>query len=1026
MKKIFSLIVANILRYVPLKEFRSGQQTVYEAICSSILAGHRTMFIEGPTGMGKSFIQSMIADSVINGSPSIKVLLLVPKITLLDQMVGEFKNFVSHLTFGIVGDGSRNFNGQVTIMTYQSFMRLKDSELQQYSVILLDEAHKALGEGASQKIERLTHAIIIGFTATATYDEKKNLKNFLKHEAYRISIREAVKVGMLSAIQFILGRVTIEISERRKGESSAEYQDRVGKDIIREGGNIAAARLYKKLFYERGIRFIMFTASVRQGHDLVTELRKQGISADIVHGDMDSDARRELFASFRRNEFKVLVGIDTIKEGFDDPGVHGVMFVYPIGSLVGLVQGGGRATRLDKLFPHKVAYIVQLMFKGKNQVFYSSVLEGETVLLPDMEEGVDATREFDVISSREAANVHDDIITDVSVEHEEVMRLVREYDPLDSFYSATQEDQIIEIKKTLAEKNITSSDELYAFGTMRFNKTVFLPFGRGRAFASRIVGRQIFEVTREVFEEILDILDWSLTDDEQKDAWRQALAMHGIISHATFLNFGIRKFVKTKFGNYGKGRALATLILADIGKYVTEETIDAICKELGWKMEGDEALNHWKNALAVHKITSRKTLLDFGAKRFAKTSFGDYGRGLGFAYLILGQSQFRSTVQVLEKIADKLGWVKDAKADIASWKHILAGYDITSYSTLMSYGVQKFIQTEFHGYGKGFAFAAAILETRDKGVTAEVLHEVALKLGWNPDTITQLHDWIEVLSINGITSRRELLALTMNTFIYMSFGPFGKGTAFATHVLGTYERPSLATLEKIADKVGWPEKSEKEQLEEWKELLKVHGINSRIELLKMGPRPIAELTFGEYGGILSFSRAILGAVQTGVNVELLENIAKKLGWGISAEEEVVEWRQLLAAHNILSRKDLLKVGPVPFKTLSFGDLGKGSAFAGIVLGESVKVNVAILEKIADKLGWAVTPEQQMIEWKETFKLHGITSRKTLCDYGQKRFKRLKFGDYGGGQAFAKIILGSLTEEHFTNNDLAKIADKLGW
>jgi superfamily II DNA or RNA helicase len=216
MKKIFSLIVANILKYVPIKEFRSGQQTVYEAICSSILAGHRTMFIEGPTGMGKSFIQSMIADSVINGSQTIKVLLLVPKITLLDQMVGEFKSFVSHLTFGIVGDGTRDFNGQVTIMTYQSFMRIKDDELKQYSVILLDEAHKALGEETSQKIERQEHAIIIGFTATATYDEKKNLKNFLKHEAYRISIREAVKTGMLSAIQFILGRVTIEISGRKK------------------------------------------------------------------------------------------------------------------------------------------------------------------------------------------------------------------------------------------------------------------------------------------------------------------------------------------------------------------------------------------------------------------------------------------------------------------------------------------------------------------------------------------------------------------------------------------------------------------------------------------------------------------------------------------------------------------------------------------------------------------------------------------------------------------------------------------
>jgi superfamily II DNA or RNA helicase len=177
----------------------------------------------------------------------------------------------------------------------------------------------------------------------------------------------------------------------------------------------------------------------------------------------------------------VLVGIDTIKEGFDDPGVHGVMFVYPIGSLVGLIQGGGRATRLDKLCPNKIAYIVQLMFKGKSQVFYNSVLEGDTLLVPDNEAG-EVPRDFDVVTTRELANVHDEIITDVSVEHEEIMRLVREYDPLDFFYNASREHQILEIRNTLAEKGITSMSELYAFGTMRFNKTTFLPFGMGRAF----------------------------------------------------------------------------------------------------------------------------------------------------------------------------------------------------------------------------------------------------------------------------------------------------------------------------------------------------------------------------------------------------------------------------------------------------------------------------------------------------------------------------------------------------------------
>jgi superfamily II DNA or RNA helicase len=297
-------------------------------------------------------------------------------------------------------------------MTYQSFLKIKNDMLKRYSVFFLDEAHKALGEKTRAKIDEQEHAIIIGFTATPTYDEKKNLKEFLKYEAYRISIPEAVKVGMLSAIQFIIGKVQIEISGKRNDEDSKEYLERMGKDIIRQGGNIAAAKLYKKVFEKRGTRFIMFTASVNQGRDLVTELRKNGISSEIITGEMDIDYRDKLFKRFANREFMVLVGIDTIKEGFDDPGVHGVLFAYPVGSMVDLIQGAGRGTRIDDLFVNKVAYIVQLMFKGKRQVWYNDALEGKGPFVsPDewfMGKGV-TKRSFNVVGSSDLDGISDDV-----------------------------------------------------------------------------------------------------------------------------------------------------------------------------------------------------------------------------------------------------------------------------------------------------------------------------------------------------------------------------------------------------------------------------------------------------------------------------------------------------------------------------------------------------------------------------------------------------------------------------------------
>lgn len=432
---IFKTIVKNLQKYVPINVFRGGQKTFYQKIRQAIIDGHRTMYIEGPTGMGKSFIQATLSDAIINGS-EIKILLLVPKINLLSQMKREFVKFAKHLLLGLVGGRSKDYSKQVTVMTYQSFINISNEVLAQFSVLFLDEAHKGMGEKTRAKIDEQKHAIVIGFTATSYYDEVRNLKEWLGLEVYKVSIPEAVSVGMISSIQFMIGKVRITIQDRSNFSSQKEYKQQMGKDIIRQGGNIAAVRLYTKLFKERGIRFIMFTVSVEQGTNLVEELRSAGISAEIIHAGTKN--REELFRRFRNDEFKVLIGIDVIKEGFDDAGVHGSLFAYPIGSIVGLVQGGGRATRIDELVLDKVAYIVQLMFEGKNQVWYSDVLEGNTLILGPSDRETEAGSNMRILQKTDLAGLEDDVIESVEVESEDVLRLVREYTEKYTFEEAPE------------------------------------------------------------------------------------------------------------------------------------------------------------------------------------------------------------------------------------------------------------------------------------------------------------------------------------------------------------------------------------------------------------------------------------------------------------------------------------------------------------------------------------------------------------------------------------------------------------
>ncbi len=389
MKELLTLIIQNIENFELSPTFRKGQKPFYDGIVKGLKKGWRTMYIEGPTGMGKTFIEAILASAII-GNSDIKILLLTSKITLLQQIKREFKSFVGFLKTGLFGGGFKNYHEQVTIMTYDSFRNLDEAIAQQYAVLLLDEGHKALGEKTKAKLERQKEfSILIGFTASATYSDEKSLEEFLVNKAYGLSVVEAVHLGMLSNIKVILGSVDIEISVQQKGESRGDYEERISADIIREGGNIATARLFKRVFAKRNLRGIALVLTRNQGYDLVEQFALEGVKAELIHSGMKHDEREDLFARFKNHEFSVLVGMGIIKEGFDDPGISVAITTYPVQSTVDMTQFPGRAERIDEENPDKVAYIVNLAFKVNKQLFYTDILGGESEAFQGNEEYAD-------------------------------------------------------------------------------------------------------------------------------------------------------------------------------------------------------------------------------------------------------------------------------------------------------------------------------------------------------------------------------------------------------------------------------------------------------------------------------------------------------------------------------------------------------------------------------------------------------------------------------------------------------------
>ena len=400
MEQLIKTVLENVENYIPHMPFRDGQKVIFNSMLQPLYNSETSCYIEGPTGIGKTFLEATLADAML-GQYITQVLILVPTLPLMYQISDRFTEFAPHRSLSLYGDGKKDMSGEVVIMTYQSYRTLSSSQRAQFLVVLPDEGHKALGLKTRSCIKQhMKTAIMMGLTATSKYSKEKGLRQLLGTCAYHLSLRNAIRSGMLCNFQLVMAHINVSIPEKDKGESTSTYEGRVSTVLIRQGGNEAAVRLFSSYFEKRKIRGIMFVLDTKQGEDLLGKFEDTDVRARFVTAETKD--REQMFKDFRNGEFDILIGIRVIMEGFDDPGVSFVMMVYPTNSLVNLKQGPGRGGRLDPNNPKKICYIIMPHFNNvKKQLYYHDIL-GDLIVT---QEGQDKD-DLDFITEEEIMEVN--------------------------------------------------------------------------------------------------------------------------------------------------------------------------------------------------------------------------------------------------------------------------------------------------------------------------------------------------------------------------------------------------------------------------------------------------------------------------------------------------------------------------------------------------------------------------------------------------------------------------------------------
>lgn len=121
------------------------QIEIVDAIALAYEKGYRAVYIEEPTGIGKTVIASQILRALNGSLFRSQVLIATPTMKLVEDTLKKIKEFAPEVPIGMFYAYVKN-DKPVTITTYSSLPQFANSCPDKFDLVILDEAHHILSE----------------------------------------------------------------------------------------------------------------------------------------------------------------------------------------------------------------------------------------------------------------------------------------------------------------------------------------------------------------------------------------------------------------------------------------------------------------------------------------------------------------------------------------------------------------------------------------------------------------------------------------------------------------------------------------------------------------------------------------------------------------------------------------------------------------------------------------------------------------------------------------------------------------
>jgi superfamily II DNA or RNA helicase len=333
-------------------KLRDYQKEAISQVYAFFRTGITAVLLYAPTGAGKTVLAAkMILDAVTKGR---RVLFLVHRAKLVKQTVNTLRR--NGIEPSVIWAGWQEQPDYSKLVQVAMVQTLQNRELPpDIGLVIADEVHttafyklycEKVVPTYGGNILALSKCFFVGLSASPWRTKATEGYCHLFQAIVRAPYpQELIDMGYLVRSRQFGYDGLIDFKKLDTG-GNGDFTQKSMESVCTPVYNLEVVKRYLQVC--PGRKAIVFCAGVKQALDITAKFRALGITAECIIEATPEKERDAIFERFQDGTTHILISVNVLCEGFDEPTVEAVLLARPTKSRALLVQMCGRGLRLSQ------------------------------------------------------------------------------------------------------------------------------------------------------------------------------------------------------------------------------------------------------------------------------------------------------------------------------------------------------------------------------------------------------------------------------------------------------------------------------------------------------------------------------------------------------------------------------------------------------------------------------------------------------------------------------------------------------